>query len=392
MVCSRNREHRFIVNTAIRTPVGVELEQDLAAKLEELLHSISWLQKWRVRRIADHADKGWDLEATLPLQGNKVILGIQCKAELRPSTFHAFAESKSPSLRNSKLVFPVLAMPFISPRIAELCVEYGWGWYDLAGNCHIDIPNAIYLERTGREPIHARPRPKANLSTPEAARVIRALLAIENAGNRWTQRSMENHFGQLDKPVPEPSLGLVNKIVKHLRDEAFIEVFPDGGFRLRDPVKLLFAWRDAYRFDRHERRNYFTLLQGKRLRDAFAKLESEAGGFAAYAAFSAADFQSPHVRQPKTWIYVSGDYIKRMEELLEAKRVESGDNVVVMIPEDAGVFYLGDGGTMGEHRMACTNPVQTYVDLFHCGGRGKEAAEALLEQKLKPEWRQQGLS
>ena len=344
-----------------------------------------------MRRIADHADKGWDLEATLPLRGDKVVLGIQCKAELRPSAFHAFAEGKSPSPRNSKLVFPVLAMPFISPRIAELCVEYGWNWYDLAGNCHIDIQNAIYLERTGHEPIHARPRPKANLSTPETARVIRALLATENAGNRWTQRSMENHFGQLDTPVPEPSLGLVNKIVRHLRDEAFIEVFPDGGFRLRDPVKLLFAWKDAYRFDRHERRNYFTLLQGKRLHDALANLELEAGGFAVYAAFSAADFQAPHVRQPKTWIYVSGDYIERLEEILEAKRVESGDNVVVMIPEDAGVFYLGDGGTAGEHRMACTNPVQTYVDLFHCGGRGKEAAEALLEQKLKPEWRQQGL-
>jgi hypothetical protein len=28
--------------------------------------------------------------------------------------------------------------------------------------------------------------------------------------------------------------------------------------------------------------------------------------------------------------------------------------------------------------MSCTNPVQTYVDLFHCGGRGTEAAEAVL--------------
>ena len=41
--------------------------------------------------------------------------------------------------------------------------------------------------------------------------------------------------------------------------------------------------------------------------------------------------------------------------------------------------------------MACTNIVQTYVDLYHCGGRGEEAAEALLEQKLKPEWKRRGL-
>jgi len=46
---------------------------------------------------------------------------------------------------------------------------------------------------------------------------------------------------------------------------------------------------------------------------------------------------------------------------------------------------------MGDNRMACTNQVQTYVDLCHCGGRGEEAAEALLEQKLKPEWKRRKL-
>src|SRR3979409_175322 len=83
-------------------------------------------------------------------------------------------------------------------------------------------------------------------------------------------------------------------------------VFDSTGRRLslRDPLKLLCAWRDAYRFDRHERRGYFTLLQGKKLRDALSNLDLETGGFTAYAAFSAADFQAPHVRQLKTWIYV----------------------------------------------------------------------------------------
>jgi len=75
----------------------------------------------------------------------------------------------------------------------------------------------------------------------------------------------------------------------------------------------------------------------------------------------------------------------------EAKLVDSGENLVVLIPEDDGVFYLGEGGAMGEQRLSCTNPVQTYVDLFHCGGRGEEAAEALLEQNLKPAWKARGL-
>jgi Transcriptional regulator, AbiEi antitoxin, Type IV TA system len=146
------------------------------------------------------------------------------------------------------------------------------------------------------------------------------------------------------------------------------------------------AWRDVYRFDRHERRNYFTLLQGRQSRDALARLDLDTGGFAAYAAFSAADLQAPHVRQPLTWIYAAGEYIKRLEDLLEAKQVESGANLIVLIPDDPGVFYLANGGSVGEPRLPSTNPVQTYVDLSHCGGRGEEAAQALLEQNLIPKW------
>ena len=157
-------------------------------------------------------------------------------------------------------------------------------------------------------------------------------------------------------------------------------------------MKLLFAWRDAYRFERHERRGYFTLLQGKKLRDALARLDAETGGYAAYASFSAADLQAPHVRQPKTWLYVREREVSHFEELVEAKRVDSGENLVALIPDDDGVFYLGDGGLAGDNRLTCTNAVQTYVDLYHCGGRGEEAAEALLIQRLKPEWKRRGLN
>jgi hypothetical protein len=232
--------------------------------------------------------------------------------------------------------------------------------------------------------------------------VVRAILAPENTGILWggddatSQRWIMAHFGELPERIPghpaiqKPSLGLVNKVIRHLVDEAFLEELPDGRFRLIDPVKLLLTWRDAYRFDRHQRLGYFTLLKGQELRQRLARLGLETGGYAAYAAFSAADFQAPHVRQPKTWLYLRQNEVSRFESLLEAKRVDSGENTVVLLPDDDGVFYLGDGGKMGEGRLACTNVVQTYVDLCHSGGRGEEAAEALLEQRLKPEWKVRG--
>jgi hypothetical protein len=372
---------------------SANLETALAAKLRELLSRVSWLKGWHVERVSNRPEAGYDMVATLPLPGGgQAALGVQCKRELRPSAFRMVADKTfSPPAGDAKVVVPVLALPFVSTRLAELCAEHAWSWFDLAGNYRLDVPGLLCLQHTGNEPVHARPRPTANLSTPEAGRVVRALLAPENAGTRWTQRHMGAHFGELPKPVPEPSLGLVNKVVRYLRDEAFIEVGVEGGFRLRDPLKLLFAWRDAYRFDRHERRGYFTLLKRQRLRDALAGLELLPGGHAAYAAFSAAEFQAPHVRQPKTWLFLSASLEDDFCEKVEAKLVDSGENLVVLIPDDDGVFYLGEYGTGGDCPMACTNAAQTYVDLWHCGGRGQEAAEALLEQRLKPEWKARGL-
>jgi len=72
-----------------------------------------------------------------------------------------------------------------------------------------------------------------------------------------------------------------------------------------------------------------------------------------------------------------------LKAAVEAKPVESGENLIVFIPNDSGVFY---GMDKGKDRLACTNPIQTYIDLAHAGGRGEEAAEAVLQQRLKPAW------
>lgn len=181
---------------------------------------------------------------------------MECKSELRPSQFSQLTGRHFSPPGKFKQVVPVLALPWVSPRLQDLCREHGWSWFDLAGNHRLDVPDFLLLLRSGNEPVHERPRATANLSTPDAGRVLRALLLPDNAGMGWTQREVQNHC------QPKVSLGLVNKVVRHLQGEAFIEK-SDDGFRLREPLKLLFAWRDAYRFDRHERRSYFTLLQGK---------------------------------------------------------------------------------------------------------------------------------
>jgi hypothetical protein len=192
---------------------------------------------------------------------------------------------------------------------------------------------------------------------------------------------------------PPVSIGLVNKLVRHLRVEGFVEDADDRGIRVRDPSGLLAAWRAAYRFDRHERRSYFTLLKGAALGAALYKLALEAGNAIAFAAFSAAERQAPHVRQPKTWVYVRPSHLDALLQHAMAKEVDSGENLVVLLPEDSGVFLSFDADSfVGQQTIGCTDPVQTYVDLVNCGGRGEEAAQALLEQRILPAWKAVGVA
>ena len=374
----------MIVAANIRPLGPFDLERGLANVLREILSSVSWLDSWTVKGPGREArDSGWDLLASGPLPGRgKAVLCVECKLHFQPSQFAALA-NRPCQIPRCQRAFRVLAMPYVSPRMAAICQEHGWSWFDLAGNCHLDVSSVFLIERSGKEPVRVQQRSGANLGTAEAGRIVRALLAPENAGKRWTQREVVAHFKTLAVSVPAPSLALVNKIVQHLRDQAFVQPLPNRGFRVRDYEGLLKAWRAAYRFDRHPRRRYFTLLQGRVLHDKLRALDPDARGHLAYAAFSAADYQAPHVRQPRTWLYVAGYFEEQFQLSVEAKAVDSGENLVVLIPDDAGVLYRLDAG---KNRLACTNAVQTYVDLMHAGGRGEEAGEAVLKQQLKPAW------
>ena len=365
---------------SLSTKTEESLERELEKRLRDILESIPGLGSGvKVWRNPAASYRPFDImgELELPRTKDRVELWVECKELPRPSQF-PFVNLRNRFLQDGsrETVVPVLAAPHISPRMAELCEEHGWSWFDLAGNCRLVVPGALYVERTGLAAVHERPKPKANLGTAASGRVLLALLAPQKAGAKWTQTTLQKYC------EPGVSIGLVNKVVTHLREDAWLEQLDDGKFRVKDAVGLLEVWRKAYRFDRHRRVGYFTLLKPPELQKRLERLK-DAKGEVSHAAFSAADFQAPSVRQNKTWLYVSDAALDEFVAVTEAKRVASGENLVVLIPDDAGVFYMGDHS---DGRLGCTNPVITWLDLRHVGGRGDEAAEAVLNQCLKPVW------
>lgn len=356
-------------------------------QLKGLLGCISWLTDIQISHTGGSSDLGYDWEATVTSEnGDEAILQVECKAFPRPSQFpkaNQYSSQHNGNRRHTEI--PILAAPRISPRMAELCDQNGWGWFDLAGNCKISAPNLFHIERSGNAPVQMDAPAEANLSTVESARVIRALLTAQDPSRKWTQRSLREACS------PDVSLGLVNKVVRYLKDQAYLmEDNSSRGFKLHDPLGLLREWNRHYRFDQHVRHDYFTLLKNSAVCERMAKHLPKKDSQYALSVFSAATEQAAHVRgELRLWLYLEGKALDYFESIAEAKAVESGANVIVLTPQDSGVFAGKQSKSAG---APCTHPIQTYIDLKQAGGRGNEAAEALLEQKIKPIWKKANLT
>lgn len=358
--------------------------QLFASKLEEILNTVPWLRDRSSVRFAsaNQPDPGYDFILKLPLvQSRNLALVVECKNQPRPSQFAHVARTHRTFNDGSQLTTAhILAAPHISPRIAELCKKHGWGWFDLAGNCNLSFPDLLHIEKSGLKSDISIPRPKANLSTDASARVLRTLLSSQFKNHAWTQTELQKSC------APSASIGLVNKVTHYLRDQAWLKTNSEGKFVLNDPLGLLKFWAKKYKFKRHTRVNYFSLLKPDDLRYHLKLLSNcelnNTEKKAAYAAFSAADYHAPTVKQNKTWLYVNKAALEDFIELTSAKQVDQGENIVVLIPSDDGVFY--DRPFPQKLGLPPTSPIQTWLDLQHTGSRGEEAAEAIMQQCIMP--------
>lgn len=359
-------------------------EAALSSSLRDIFAGISLLQEWDIRHAAAQSlDSGWDLIATGPLPGNtQGAFYIECKTNFTPSLFANLATRPLPP-KHPRRSARVLAMPNVSPRLRELCSEHNWNWFDLAGNCRLELPGALYIERLGQTPVSLERTPRTNLTSPESNLILRALLAPENASRVWTQRDFASHFGALPLPIPAPSLALVNKVVQYLREEALLEALAPHGFRVVVPEKLFQRWRESNQHAKPRSLRAFTLLHGRALESRLLQLTTQLPGQAALASFSAADYQAPYLRQPRTFLAAHPSCRAEILKALEAKVVDSGENLIIHETEDPGIFYALDSR---QGRPNCTNAAQTAFDLSFSPARSEEALEAILDRVLRPAW------
>ena len=176
------------------------------------------------------------------------------------------------------------------------------------------------------------------------------------------------------------SLGHVSNVRTALRDREWAEIAPEG-LRLKSPDALLDAWKAVYEPPVSQSLRFYTTLHGpefdRHARTAFAALPQESS--AALASYSAAHWIAPYARTGAQFFYADARAVKTLERELKLSSIAKGENIVVSVPKDEGVFLDVFEPAPG---MRVTSPLQTYLDLAKSGERGEEAAEHLRNQRL----------
>jgi hypothetical protein len=306
--------------------------------------------------------------------GKSYAFDVEVRERITPQV----ADDLFARLRSERLpdqVVRVVYAPVISPRVAEIARQYGVSYIDYAGNCRIVNRSAgLLITRSGiPNERSVDKQTTADPFSPKSSRIVRLMLHEPARG--WQLSELAEH------PDVGVSFGLAFKVKQALVRESYA-VIRDRLLYLKQPLELLAAWTRNYpgpssqhqfymRGDTQEVENIITnWCEQSRIDYALAQL-------------SAAWRLAPELRYSVASLYMSSEAFQ--PPLLEslrvdcgAKEVESGANLVLMMPFDQSVFVR-----RLQAPEQTTSALQTYLDLQSLAGRGSEAAEAIYEKYLR---------
>ena len=355
----------------LKVPFSVEeTELRAATILENLLHEVPALKLRQLNVGSEGREAGIDIMMRVDISGEPHFLVCEVKQNGQPRYVREgiyrlqnyVAHSKKPAT-------PVLAAPYFSPMSRELCRDNGISYFDFEGNARLAFKTVFIDRLTEGKPASER-REFKSLFTPKSGQVLRVLLRDPKRVWRVTNLAEAAHV----------SLGHVSNVRTALLDREWAEVVSEG-LHLTFPDALLDAWKVSYQPPVEREFRFYTTLHGKSLdtsiRDAFESMPK--GVRTALASFSAANWIAPYARTTTQFLYAEKRGLDHIQSRMKLSSTAKGENVIITIPKDPGVFLDAYEPTSG---VRCTNPIQTYLDLSKGGERGEEAAEHLRRVKL----------
>lgn len=318
----------------------------------------------------DGPNRGIDVIAKVDVFGRRHLIAGVVKSSGQPKHVRiGLLELRNSTAHLGPSCLPIFMAPYLSAEARALCRAEKVGFLDLEGNARL-VFDGVFIDRlVPNKPAAAR-RELKSLFKPKSARILRVLL--RQPDRAWRVADLAE--------AAQVSLGHVSNVRSALIDHEWAAL-SEGGLLLGKPEDLLDAWREAYESPADRREGFYTTLHGRSFDEAARHaLGGKSGsGQIAFASFSAAQWLAPYGRTGTHYFYAEADAIDRLKQDLKLAPAQKGENVMVMVPKDSGLFLDVVEPAPG---AICTSPVQTYLDLAHAGERGREAADHLRRKGL----------
>jgi Transcriptional regulator, AbiEi antitoxin, Type IV TA system len=348
-----------------------ELEGQAAGALRALIEQVPAIKLKDIQVEPQDADRGVDILAHILVAGRPHVLLCEVKANGQPRHVRmALLQLRNYLAHFGGEATPIFIAPYLSPEAQALCREHEVGFLDLEGNARL-VFGGVFIDRLVSNKPPAERRELKSLFKPKSAQVLRVML--RDPRRAWRVAELAAAAGV--------SLGHVSNVRSGLLDREWAQV-SDRGLVLSEPDALLDAWRDAYQPPAGKRIGFYTTLHGSTFEEAARRVlhADPDKGRAIFASFSAAHWQMPYVRTGMQYFYADDAGLEQLKVNLKLSSPSKGENVVVTVLKDDGLFLDTVEPTAG---VVCTSPVQSYLDLAAAGERGREAAEHLRQESLR---------
>ena len=344
---------RVILSTLQRIPGLMDIRVDLEAYSEDRT------DKYRYDFL---------LFVSFRKQNDRKTLLVNIGASGQPRLARSAVNELIVFQRDQPGSYSVFVAPYISEASAEICKSSGVGYIDFSGNCWLHF-DSIFIEIKGNPNRFPRKTELKSLFKPKAERILRALLC--EPGYQWSAVELAESA--------DVSVGQVSNVRKLLLEREWIQD-QKRGIKLIEPLQMLASWLTEYQPNRSSVYEFYNMGSIGDIESMITSFCSSTKPRYAFTSFSGASRYAPFTTYRTVAVYmdISERYIKE----LPFKPVTSGANIRVISPYDDGVYY----GTRNIRGQSVVSPVQSYLDLKDEKARGEEAAEALLEQVIKPSW------
>jgi hypothetical protein len=345
-----------------------EMEEKAARALNALIGQVPAIQIEKVEVEAMADNRHVDILARITVSDQPHMLVCEVKADGQPRHVRAaLLQLRNYAAHFGKDATPIFIAPYLSPEAQALCKENNVGFLDLEGNARITFRN-VFIERlVSSKPTAAR-RALKSIFKPKSAQVLR--LMLRDPRHVWRVAELAESAGV--------SLGHASNVRTGLMDREWGQL-SQKGLHISRPDALLDVWRDVYDPPSGKRLGFYTTLHGSAFEEAARQVLGVQSEKACFASFSAAHWLAPYGRTGTQYFYADNFGLERLKERLKLAPSHKGENVVVTVLKDDGPFFDTVEPAPG---AVCTSAVQTYLDLWAAGERGKEAADHLRKSRL----------